>query len=347
MLKEMETPTQYRQFSNRIYEAMQNSTFEALAKNLHPVWCEGLAATPDPTWIHPFEIVQLNNDGLFLIIPGNKAIQIAFQILRQFEQRFSSHRYHDNGSARLLPSRIQKACPEPFASLEGKLREGMQRYQNVNLPGIIANQQPALSLSAGLVIADKQVPIHFLEELTAKLLKSAKRKAKALNSQWGYQGSVVDILTLRSLSMVNSEPSLRSGQALNNSRKTARNEKLTMRPYTIYELGGLIRTVQKLKESGIPRAQIFQRREQLHLGKNTSALDYLHFRNSLRGEQIRVLREEIELTWCSNSDEQTLPPWRKVFETELQRQRRLEKGRGDYQPYETILLDIIDMYDFI
>jgi len=315
MLKEMETPTSYRQFSNRIYAAMQDSTFEAIAQNLHPIWCEGLAATPDPTWIHPFEIVQLNGDGLFLIIPGNKAIQMAFQILRQFEQRFSSHRYHDGDT------------------------QTMQRYQNVNLLGIIANQQPALSLAAGLVIADKQVPIHFLEELTAKLLKSAKRKAQALNSQWGYQGSVVDILTLKSLSMVNSD--------LDNSRKTARNEKLTMRPYTLYELGGLIRTVQKLKEAGIPRAQIFQRREQLHSGKNTSALDYLHFRNSLRGEQIRVLREEIELTWCSNSDGQTLPPWRKVFETDLQRQRRLEKGKGDYQPYETILLDIIDMYDFI
>ena len=298
-LENIATPAQYRQFSERVFIALQKAAFDALAKHL----------TPTDKNIHPFEIISIGGDDLILIVPGGKAFDVVHAIGENFDREFDSH--------------------AKFPDTEKEKLRKSQRYKQKKWADK-QRMQPAFSLSLGFVIAEEHTPIGFLEHLAHSLLKSAKTKAKTLKKkEVGYLGGTVDFLTLKSISMITSE--------LNDFRKkyykAGTENSLTMRPFTLHELSGFIKTVQAFKTDNFPRSQLYQLQQSLELGKATSTLEYLYFRSRLGDGKGKLLQKQIEHKWQGVSDDDNnLGPWYAMLQA---------------NKYETLLLDLIEAYDFI
>ena len=275
-LEKVKTPAEYRQFSERVFIALQKAAFDALAKHLKPTSSD----------IHPFEVVSIGGDDLLLIVPGSKAFEVVHAIGKNFDKEFSSYTKF---------TEIQ----------EDKLRES-QRYTASEWIDKQGRQQPAFSLSLGFVIADEHTPVGFLEHFASSLLKSAKARAKTLKkSEIGYFGGTVDFLVLKSFSMITSELS----DFRKNFYKTGTDNSLTMRPFTLNELSGFIQTIRAFKAGKFPRSQLYQLQQSLRLGRQTSTLDYLYFRSRL-GAGGKLLQEELEHKWQGTSDIMNdLGPW--------------------------------------
>lgn len=302
-LEAVKTPAQYRQFSERVFIALQKAAFDALAEHL------------SPTDIHPFEIISIGGDDLLLIVPGSKAFEIVHTIGENFDREFSSY------------SKFAETAKD-------KLRKS-QRYTPSEWVESQQDMQPAFSLSLGFVIADEHTPIGFLEHLADSLLRSAKTRAKTLKKpEVGYLGGTVDFLVLKSFSTVTSE----LGDFRKKFYKTDTENLLTMRPFTLNELSGFIQTVRAFKAGKFPRSQLYQLRQSLRLGQQTSTLDYLYFRSRLRDEDGKLLQRELERNWRGAPDiVGGQGPWYaipKAHETDTTR-------------YETLLFDIIEAYEFI
>ena len=296
-LENVATPAQYRQFSERVFLALQQATFDALAAQL----------TPTAGNRHPFEIVSIGGDDLVLIVPGSKAFEVVHAIGANFDRAFESRAQF---AETLRPS--QRYTPGEWADNQ--------------------EMQPAISLSLGFVIAAEHTPIAFLEHLAASLLKSAKKRAKTLKTpDIGYLGGTADFLVLKSLSMITSElGDFRERFYHVGGEETVA---LTMRPFTLHELEGFIKTVRAFKDSEFPRSQLYQLRQSLHLGRMTSTLEYLYFRSRLRDGKGETLQRELEQHWQGAERGVDLGPW-------------YPKGT-EPERYETLLLDLIEAYDFI
>ena len=299
-LENIKTPAQYRQFSERVFLAMQEATFKALAK-LEPIRIDG-------RYVFPFEIISIGGDDLILIVPGDRAFEIAHQIGVNFDSAFMSRAVYEKAG-----------CPEKA-----------QRYESQQWTSTAKKKLPQFSMSLGFVLANEHTPIAFMEDLAGKLLKSAKSRAKMLKTNFGYSGGTVDFISLKSLSMITSE----LGDFRKQLYKTDKENVLTMRPFTLHELCGFVQTVQTLKDSEFPRSQLYQLRQSLDLGRQTSTLDYLYFRSRLGDGKGRTLKQELESNWQGASNiVNGLGPWYQMSTN----QKR----------YETLLLDLIESYEFI
>ncbi len=299
-LEDIKTPAQYRQFSERVFIAMQQAAFDALSKH----------AKPTEKGILPFEIISIGGDDLILIVPGDKALEIAHEIGVNFDKAFMSQ------------------------SVYGKAEspEKAQRYQSPQWKSTANSKLPQFSMSLGFVIANEHTPIAFMEDLAGKLLKSAKSRAKKLKTEVGYSGGTVDFISLKSLSMISSE----LGDFRKKFYKTDKNNVLTMRPFTLPELDGFIKSVQAFKKGGFPRSQLYQLRQSLPHGRHTSTLEYLYFRSRMDDKPSALLRQEIEQNWQGATDVvDGQGPWYAMHQ------------ENDEKRYETLLLDIIEAYDFI
>ena len=190
--------------------------------------------------------------------------------------------------------------------------------------------QCQLSMSAGVLITAENMPIYYADRLVNQLLKSAKRKAKALKKE-GYLGGTIDFLVLKSVTMISSNVDEFRVQGLTRQRPDQPTLKLYGAPYTLYELDGLLKTVQALRDSKFPPSQIYQIRSLLEQGKKTAMLNYSYFRARLQ-DKANVLDEHFRDAWCWAKDNPgTLTPWRWV---------------GD-RTYETIWRELVDLYAFV
>lgn len=301
-LENIASPAQYRQFSERVFVAMQKAAFDALAEHL----------TPTKSGILPFEIISIGGDDLLLIVPGNKVFEIVHVIGEKFDSEFNS-----------------------YAKLEEK--NNLPKSQRYNSSEWVDAQemQPVFSMSLGFVIAEAHTPVAFLEHLAGSLLKSAKTRAKTLmKDEVGYRGGTVDFLVLKSISMITSN----LGDFRKKFYKTDTKNSLTMRPFTLHELSGFIETIKAFKKGKFPQSQLYQLRESLKLGRQTSTLDYLYFRSRLDKEDGEQLQDQIEHNWHGASDKNNnLGPWYAM----------LQESKTDKTSYETLLFDLIEAYDFI
>ena len=306
-LEKIQTSAQYRQFSERVFVAMQEATFKALAK-LEPIWIKD----DSDRYIFPFEIISIGGDDLILIVPGDKALEIAHEIGANFDSAFMSRTVYEKAE-----------CPDT-----------VQRYQRQQWTDAAHEKLPQFSMSLGFVIANEHTPIAFMEDLASKLLKSAKSRAKKLKTEVGYSGGTVDFISLKSFSMITSTLS----DFRKKFYKTEKKNVLTMRPFTLHELQGFIQTVQRFKESDFPRSQLYQLRQSLGLGRQTSTLDYLYFRSRLEKDKRKRLQQELESNWHGMSGTtEGMGPWYAM----------LQKDETDEKSYETLLLDLIEAYDFV
>jgi hypothetical protein len=92
----LQTGKDYLRFSNDIEEAAEYTVMAALASQLHPTQVRAsetrqqIGEKPDPgkpVRIHPFEIITIGGDDIWLIVPGDKAIPIAAAVSTAFSEQ--------------------------------------------------------------------------------------------------------------------------------------------------------------------------------------------------------------------------------------------------------------------
>ncbi|MBD2603858.1 type III-B CRISPR-associated protein Cas10/Cmr2 [Scytonema hofmannii FACHB-248] len=315
------TPQDYREFSKQVLDATQNSVYIALRNHLKPRQLNHLT-DPDNInrngeWIYPFEIVTIGGDDVLLIVPADKALDIAKTIGEEFEREI------------LKSSEFRVDKPYDL--------EKVHRYQGGKQPEY--THQCELSMSAGVLITAENTPIYYAEALTNQLLKSSKKLAKDLKRDCNYYGGTVDFLALKAVTMIASNIKDFREQGLT---KDNLNLKLYAAPYTLHELGGLLDTVEALKKAKFPKSQLYQIRSLLERGKRTAILNYRYFRVRLQQGQPE-LKAAFEEAWCQPKDENNhgnLAPWMSL---------KLNKSDTETEKtiYETIWRDLVDLYPFI
>ncbi|MEQ9669537.1 type III-B CRISPR-associated protein Cas10/Cmr2 [Coleofasciculus sp. G2-EDA-02] len=314
--KSIQSPEQYRKFSADIFEATKKSVYIALAKHLEPHQLQNLDPDDESThkngeWIHPFEILLLGGDDVLIVVPANKALKIAQTIGDEFES--------------ILLEMSYKSLPS---------QQEAHRYKGKVPP----QSHCELSTSIGVLITAYNTPIYYAKRFYEQLLKSAKKKAKDLKKYYNYHGGTVDFLTLKSVTMISSDIAKfrQEGLTMQEQEKSKPTLKLYGAPYTLHELGGLIETGEKLKQSEFPRSQLYQIRRLLEQGKQTAMLNYRYFRVRLKPENQKLLADYFEKAWCNaKTNNGNLAPWMSLPE------------KDGTTTYETIWQELVELYPFI
>ncbi|HBE20348.1 MAG TPA: type III-B CRISPR-associated protein Cas10/Cmr2 [Cyanobacteria bacterium UBA11149] len=310
--KQIKTPQEYQEFSQDVLQVMESSVYTALAKHLNPRKLENLtepeSINRNGRIVHPFEILAIGGDDVLLIVPADKALEIAQTIGSEFEKQLAEVR---NGVYALPKTHDDKS---------------VHRYQGEN----IKPSRCKLSMSVGVLITDYKTPIYYAERLYEQLLKSAKKQAKDLKDSYNYYGGTVDILTMKSVTMISSKVKEFREEGLTKKIRGSELRRYAA-PYTLYELSGLIEAVKALKVSDFPRSQLYQIRSLLVQGKRTTILNYRYFRTRLKErEQRNILQKYFEEPWCqAKTNEGNIAPW--MFREKV---------------YETIWQDLVDLYPF-
>ena len=310
--KEIKNPEEYRRFSRDIFEATEKSVYIALNKHLKPHQykpdSQSGRRSKKEVWIHPFEILTIGGDDVMLIVPADRALDIAKTIGEEFENILLQ-----TGGYRLDNNRPSYSA---------------HRYS----PEKAIPSECKLSMSVGVLITAEDTPIYYAQNLTNQLLKSAKKTGKKLKKDAGYFGGTIDFLVMKSVTMISSniESFRDEGLTLDRGAKL----KLYAAPYTLHEIGGLLESVKVLKKAEFPKSQLYQIRSFLERGKQTTILNYRYFRTRLKQGKAE-LKAEFEDAWCKPKNPENsgnLAPW--MFD--------LKEG-----VYETIWRELVDIYDFI
>jgi CRISPR-associated protein Cmr2 len=331
-IQTIKTLEEYRQFSEDISRITEESVYEALAKHLTVHKLRGFndadSSRKNDDWIHPFEVITIGGDDVFLIVPANKAIQIAHTIGEVFERRLQElERY-------CIPDNTSRPHQPNLA----------HRYQ----PASAKPSRSQLSMSIGVLITAEDTPIVYAENLTEQLLKSAKETAKTLKKQ-GHYGGTIDFLVLKSVTMISSSIKEFRTNGLTKAYPKQRNHTgerpkdlhLYAAPYTLHEIGGLLSLVPALKAVDFPRSQLYQIRSFLEKGKRTAILNYRYFRVRLKQKPKDLqapLIEQFEASWCNaQENDGNIAPW--MYHSDP------EDPSKSY--YETIWREMVDLYEFI
>lgn len=327
LIATLTTPQAYADTSGILAGAAVDAVFKALLDQLGgPVECVARSGQNkgQKEWVHPFEILAIGGDDLFLIVPGSKAFEIALAIGYEFEQMLAEKLN--------IP---ESAAPQSrYGAPSGEYIPYIEQFYTL---------RPKLGLSAGVVIAHHNAPIFFLQDLVEQLLKSAKKLARKNATHHTYYGGAVDCMVLKSISMVTDKISTFRRDALGDYRGQNNEQpvySLTARPYTWHEFAGLLESVKQIKTEDVPRSQLYRLREVLmgaherSEGIVRSVMEYLYTRVRLK-KHAHTLEQHIDTRWCVvDSDTPPLPPWRKV-------------GGPASKQWETVWADIIEMYDMV
>jgi CRISPR-associated protein Cmr2 len=322
--KRIKTPEDYQQFSKDIFDATEQSVYYALAEHVKPIKIkpdpDSDRMSQDDVWIHPFEIITIGGDDVLLIVPANKALEVARAIGEKFEE--------------ILTNTGRYSIPDDDKSDDVTY----QRYcYEKAMPS-----QCCLSTSIGVLITADNTPIYYADKLVTQLLKSAKEKAKSLknvrNSQgellYSHFGGTIDFLSMKSVTMLSSNVKEFRKEGL-----TKGNLRFYAAPYTLHEIDGLVKVVRVLKKANFPKAQLYQLRSLLENGKQTAIINYRYFRVRLKDGQSE-LKIHFEDAWCKpKTNNGSLAPWMSV--------RNDDKVEQDKTVYETIWRDLVDIYDFV
>lgn len=316
LLEQLRTPAEYRHFADAVYETTQKAVFHALAETLYPEKVnreerKRKAKVKRELWIHPFEILSIGGDDLFLIVPADKALDIGIKIAQQVEDCLRS---------------------DPFFQVKDGTGYDAQRIHRCVLNDEDKRQnalpQSKVNLSVGVLLADAHTPIFFLQDLVEQLLKEAKKKAKQLKKNCCYFGGTIDFMVLKSVTMITGKLGQFREEAFHPENNMLEdNVHLLARPYTLLEMRSLLNTVREFKTAGFPRSQLYALRQSLWAGRLPSTLDYLYFTERLDEEHRRKIREVLDSRWYRGEPS----PWR----------------RTTSKTWETVLFDLLELYDFV
>ncbi len=338
--KEIKNPEDYQKFSRDIFDATEKSVYASLTKHLEPhklnPSLQAERKSEEEIWIHPFEILTIGGDDVMLIVPADKALAIAKTIGEEFE-------------------RILLSKGERYQSDQIYNPKIVHRYHSQEK--ITTDKQCTLSMSTGVLITAEDTPIYYAEKLTNQLLKSAKKLAKDLKKSH-YSGGTVDFLVMKSVNMISSNITEFRTNGLTKLGQGQQKLKLYAAPYTLHELGGLLKAVQTLIDAEFPKSQLYQIRSLLEQSKQTAILNYRYFRVRLTNKEAqKLLQDEFEKKWCLPKDENNggnLAPWMSLNEEEKEKEcedknKKIKDKKtqiDDKVTYETIWRDLVDLYPF-
>lgn len=333
----LKTPQQYAAVSHSLSTIAKTAVFQAIARYLAPTQIilttqerRIRGTNNDTVWAHPFEILAIGGDDLFIIVPGDRALEIACAIAEYFEQEI----------AHKLDTIPELQHPENALSITSY----PQRLHKSSATSLSQhNYTPWVGLSAGVIIAQENAPIFFLRDLVDELLKSAKKLAKQhtkLTDQdkkpkEPFYGGAIDFMVMKSITMVTDKIKSFRRQALGDDS----NRRLTARPYTWHEFAGLLNTVRAIKKANVPRSQLYRLRHTLDAEPGSaitpSVMEYLYTRTRINSAYGEALLEHIERPWCwetAVSDRVAkLPPWMPLGKT----------------GWETIWADMLELYEMV
>jgi CRISPR-associated protein Cmr2 len=329
LMATLATPAAYHAVSRALSDVAQHAVFAALARHLRPVetWDEE-SGKQRP--VHPFEILAIGGDDLFVIVPGNKAFDIALSIARNFERE--------------LTGRFEKLKQSAGLSVPTSQRIQMRYAGDDTTAREVREFLPLVGLSAGVLIAQENTPFFFLRDRVEELLKSAKKCART-SARLGFFGGAVDFMVMKSITMVSDDIAAFRKEALGDHKASRR--RLTARPYTWAEFAGLLATVRALKQARAPRSQLYRLRRALDAdqgdGVLVSTMEYLYTRARIGKPLNDILLKHIEHAWCYPSAGATgpigMPPW--LSWPRNQPDMKVSSG------YETIWPDLLETYEFV
>ncbi|MBN3911449.1 MAG: type III-B CRISPR-associated protein Cas10/Cmr2 [Nostoc sp. NMS1] len=319
-IQNIRTPEEYQEFSQDVENATKYAVYQALAYNLHPREIKGISEPEskiqDGDLIHPFEIITIGGDDILLIVPADRALQIAKMIGEQFEEIL------------LKTVTISGVKIKGKYQVENNLADSKKFHRCDE--EISEHDQCKLSMSSGVLITAYNTPIYYAEDLTNQLMKSAKKSAKTLKEN-GYYGGTVDFLTMKSVIMISSSIEEFRQQALTIENRGVK-LKLYAAPYTLAELDKFLKSIHALRKAEFPKSQLYQVRSFLERGKRTASLNYYYFRHRLKKGQ-SALKTDFENIWCqAKTNEGYIPPWMYDIQGKM---------------YETIWREMVDLYDLI
>ncbi|AKG20254.1 type III-B CRISPR-associated protein Cas10/Cmr2 [Calothrix sp. 336/3] len=337
-IQKIRTPQEYQNFSADVENATKYSVFHALANHLHPRQLQGIDESTsrlnNGDFIHPFEIITIGEDDIILIVPADKALEIAKDIGENFENILLDNlKIQEHGK--------QLEIKGNYFDEYYDGRKAHRCHQNNKSP---EKSNCKLSISSGVLIAAYNTPIYYAENLTKQLMKSAKDYAKKLHfknddkktNEDKYYGGTVDFFTMKSVTMVSSSIKDFRDNAL--TKNQGAEIKLYAAPYTLHELDGLIASIKALIAADFPKSQLYQIRDFLAKGRRTAILNYCYFRSRLKQGQTQ-LREDFEKAWCdAKTNGGNIAPW--MYEN-----RFPEEKHNKY--YETIWREMVDLYEFL
>lgn len=254
-LQNLPNKEEYTAFSDRILASTKSAIFEALAINLKMV---------DP---FPFEILLLGGDDLLVIVPADKAVEVAIDFCNSFRSK-----------------------------------------------------SKGVSISAGVVIAHANYPIHQMIDYGEQLLKSAKKKG---NEKPDVEENHIDFMVIKN--PIHDEVlDIRKNKMSYRSEDGSR-LRLFQRPYTTDSLRILIKKICRLKNEGkFPRSRLKQMYKSLFRGKNQAMLDYCLLLSRLDKDTSHWVMMDEFFKCCD------LFPWQST-----------DDG------LETPFLDMIELYDYV
>jgi CRISPR-associated protein Cmr2 len=85
-IERSQTPAEFRTLSEKLWNTTKLVTFKALAQ--HPLLKKVKCSDGRERVIHPFEIVAIGGDDVFLIVPGDVALDIASTLCEEFASQF-------------------------------------------------------------------------------------------------------------------------------------------------------------------------------------------------------------------------------------------------------------------
>jgi CRISPR-associated protein Cmr2 len=116
VLENSKTIDDYRLKSGILHEAMRTAVFNALAcdlqieRNIQRKCSDGDVKVD----IHPFEIITIGGDDALLIVPGDRALDIAITLGRTFELELANHMELFNQKITLSVGLVVADCHNPF-----------------------------------------------------------------------------------------------------------------------------------------------------------------------------------------------------------------------------------------
>lgn len=321
------TPMAYQSISRALSDVAQYAVFRALARYLEPVEARD-EETGQRRYIHPFEILTIGGDDLFIIVPGNKAFDIVLTIAQTFELELTE-RLKSLAQSIGLSVSASRSIPMRYAGDDGTAQA-------------LRDFLPSVGLSAGVLIAQQNTPFFFLRDRVEELLKRAKKLARS-HARRGFFGGAVDFMVMKSIAMVSDDITAFRKEALGDHKESMR--RLTARPYAWPEFAGLLATIRALKQARMPRSQLYRLRQALDQDQGDSVListmEYLYTRVRFRDPLGQTLKICIEKDWCYSDrhGRPGLPPWSLW--------KKDGSGKNGKPAYETIWPDLVEAYEFV
>jgi len=232
-LAELDKPDKYRDFSDAVKNGIQEAMFQTLAEHLGKDFKQNQEHIP-------FEILLLGGDDLMVVVPANKAVEIARDFCEDFKL--------------LTPYRTESGEETNVSICAGVL------ITHVNYP-------------IHRMIDHAEDLLKSAKELSYKKYRETKADNKP-EKDW--EVNAVDFMVLKG-ALLQDVKEMRSSELSYSSDAHPGYSDLILyqRPYNIDKLNELINWIRRFKKSGFPRNKLKSMYESLYRGKGQATLDCL------------------------------------------------------------------------